>query len=129
MIYADLERLDGRGQDEGSVVLAVGWLTSNPFPKKEPIPEFLENLFILCQEPVEQTRGFHVCSFCLEPVFGPMIVRRGTKSITLGTAEIRVRGIEPIVYSAPTLIYHYVADHHYAPPDEFVEAVLSIQRR
>ena len=28
------------------------------------------------------------------------------------------------IYAAPNLIYHYVAVHHYSPPEEFVEAVL-----
>ncbi len=26
---------------------------------------------------------------------------------------------------APTLIYHYVVDHQYCPPEEFIEAVLT----
>ena len=28
------------------------------------------------------------------------------------------------IYAAPNLIYHYVAEHHYAPPQEFVDALL-----
>jgi len=29
-----------------------------------------------------------------------------------------------VVYAAPDLIYHYVVEHHYCPPDEFIQAVL-----
>jgi hypothetical protein len=37
--------------------------------------------------------------------------------------EIYVPGRNGI-YVAPSLIYHYVVDHHYQPPAEFMEAVL-----
>ncbi len=42
----------------------------------------------------------------------------------LGSAEIRVLGKE-LVFAAPNLVHHYVAVHHYRPPDVFVEAALS----
>ena len=42
----------------------------------------------------------------------------------LGSAEIRVVSDEGQLYAAPNLIYHYVASHNYAPPSEFVRAVL-----
>ena len=29
------------------------------------------------------------------------------------------------VYAAPTLIWHYVTEHGYRPPDEFIDAVLA----
>ena len=41
----------------------------------------------------------------------------------LGTAEIRVVGAKG-VYASPTLISHYVAEHHYAPPADFLHGVL-----
>lgn len=41
----------------------------------------------------------------------------------LGVAEIRVFSGDGRVYAAPTLIYPYVAVHHYKPPDEFIEAL------
>jgi hypothetical protein len=30
-----------------------------------------------------------------------------------------------IVYMAPRLVLHYIVEHRYRPPDEFVEAVVS----
>lgn len=50
---------------------------------------------------------------------------RHGRSIGVGNGEIRVAGAGGQVYAAPTLIYHYVADHHYKPPAEFVRAVLT----
>jgi hypothetical protein len=42
----------------------------------------------------------------------------------IGSAEIRVFGKEGAIYAAPTLIYHYVEQHHYKPPADFVHALL-----
>jgi len=37
--------------------------------------------------------------------------------------EIRVDG-HGVNYAAPTLIVHYIENHKYRPPDEFIEAVI-----
>ena len=37
---------------------------------------------------------------------------------------MRVFGPAGATYAAPNLIYHYVVDHQYLPPDAFVRAVL-----
>jgi hypothetical protein len=50
--------------------------------------------------------------------------RRGGERL-IGNAEIRVFGEYETIYAAPTLIYHYVSEHHYKPPVEFVRAVLT----
>lgn len=50
---------------------------------------------------------------------------RGGERLLLGTAEIRAYGANGVLYAAPTLIYHYVAMHHYQPPDEFVRAAMT----
>ena len=42
----------------------------------------------------------------------------------LGTSEVRVFGEDGNIFAAPTLIYHYMKDHHYRPPDQFIMAVL-----
>ncbi len=54
-----------------------------------------------------QTRGFHVCPFCL---------------VVSGSAEIRVSH-KGITYAAPELVAHYVGVHGYRPPDVFLDAV------
>ena len=33
-----------------------------------------------------------------------------------------------MIYAAPNLIYHYVKEHRYLPPMEFINAVLSAAR-
>jgi hypothetical protein len=104
-------------------VLNIGWLdVSHPFPKKKAPESFLDALFERCLDRVCQTRGHHRCPFCRAPSFGVEASRKGART-TLGSAEIRVKGKEGKTYAAPDLIYHYVAEHDYAPPEEFVDAV------
>jgi hypothetical protein len=91
----------------------VGWLErSNSFAVGKTSEEFRARLLQLCERPVRQTRGIHLCPFC-----------RGKNRVG-GSAEIRVAGVDK-VYAAPELIHHYVVAHGYKPPEEFVTAVLA----
>ncbi len=56
-------------------------------------------------------------------MFG-LVEKYGGGELVLGSAEIRVFGSNGVTYAAPDMIYHYVAEHEYKPPDEFIEAVL-----
>ena len=48
---------------------------------------------------------------------------RNGEKLLLGTSEIRVLSEDGTIYAAPTLIYHYICDHHYKAPDVFVRAL------
>jgi hypothetical protein len=126
MYYKDLskyEYLENRNEIEN--ILNVGWLDLvHPFPKgRELSKNFLSNLLSECiYNPVNLTRGFHQCQFCQCKQLG-IPVSLGFKKFRLGSAEIRVKGEDGIIYAAPNLIYHYVKDHHYLPPREFIDAV------
>lgn len=104
----------------------VGWLDeSTPFPTGPTSTAFRQKLLSYCrpQYVVQHYMGAHTCQFCTEPDL-VVHVQWESKRIGLGNGEIRVIGTD-VVYAAPTLIYHYVADHDYQPPQEFVEAVLN----
>ncbi len=60
-------------------------------------------------------RGYSRMILAIHPVTG--------EQIELGYAEIRVFGKRGKSYAAPNMLYHYVTDHHYKPPDEFIEAL------
>ena len=71
------------------------------------------------------TRGYHQCEFCDEksPIsFSAPSTPNG--SVILGHGEIHVRGDDGTFYFAPALIIHYIANHHYWPPEVFQMAVL-----
>ena len=69
-------------------------------------------------------RGFHLCELCHGSPPDAALHWRGGEKILLGSAEIRVFGLNGVVYAAPNMIYHYVLTHRYCPPLEFIRAVL-----
>lgn len=120
----DLTRYTGCDCDQaiGLDPLAVGFLSrKHPFNKGTAPPNFAKRLLQFChpEKTVCQTHGKRK-----SPFDGKHIeVELDGVTFTLGGAEIRILG-EQEIYAAPDLIYHYVVDHQYQPPDEFVQAVL-----
>src|SRR5215831_16890956 len=47
------------------------------------------------------------------------------EAFILGSAEIRVFGNNGHIFAGPDLIFHYMQEHHYLPPDIFVQAVMT----
>ena len=101
---------------------AIGWLArDHEFPTAPPDEDLLDLLFLFCSFSVALARGGHDCEFC--PSGTVYEVERKGQKLLAGVAEIRVFSRDGRIYAAPTLIYHYVAIHHYKPPDEFLEAL------
>ena len=114
--------------DEGSEVLNIGWLDgSHEYPRGHSSEGFHVALLRLCTgERVAQSRGFHQCNLApcdQRAAWPPVSINAHGGEVLLGSAEIRVPGDERICYGAPDLIYHYVVEHEYKPPAQFVEAV------
>jgi hypothetical protein len=103
----------------------VGWLGRDfPFTTGEVPPRFLLKLAELCfTHRANQTRGLHTCEFC-PPGDSQPAVRWRSQAMCLGSAEVHVPASDGTVYKAPDLVYHYVAEHGYLPPEEFVRAVM-----
>jgi len=102
---------------------AIGWLDDqHSFPKGMVPESALERILALCFCLVNQTRGFHQSPFIHPSPIGYSAEYRG-KQIRLGSAEIRVQGKSGKVYAAPNLIYHYIKDCGYLPPQEFLDAL------
>jgi hypothetical protein len=110
MHIPDLQDRDGR--------TAVGWLDkSQPFPQRKPSPEFLAKLKEFARRYGDSARtlgwgamgGCHSCAFCDKALgFGSFGVPAGEK-----------------LYYAPDMIAHYVEQHDYDPPAEFISAVMA----
>jgi len=91
--------------------LNVGWLDdAHPYPTGDVPQGFAERLMAFLKMSVNPTFGMHTCEICKEATC---------------TNEIRVFGAGATVYAAPTMIYHYVLDHGYRPPDAFIAALFS----
>ena len=131
MYFKDLSPYQYLGREPDPNVLTVGWLDADhDFLKGTVSDAILERILVLCFKPVNSTRGIHQSPFIQgnpkEPSRAYPVEYRG-KRMALGNAEIRVSGRNGKIYAAPNLIYHYIKDCSYLPPQEFLEALMSNQ--
>jgi len=94
-------------------MIAVGWLgAEHPFTRGTVSKEFysrLQELMARRFEPVA-TAGVHRCELCqfdAPAAGGNLFVPDGER-----------------MFVAPELIVHYIAAHHYQPPEPFIRAVM-----
>jgi hypothetical protein len=116
-------------------VVHVGWLDGiHSFPKGAVDSRLLEKIKLLSREPVELYRGKHVCELCVTPpdiektllpnglVIDPNCAWARWVDQRSSNGEIRVRSGN-VTFAAPVLIAHYIEEHAYLPPGEFLKAV------
>jgi hypothetical protein len=113
---------------EPGMLVNVGWLSAEHPYSTGVVPEDLvAKLARLCRYGVQRTRGIHHCEFCPEPEgmswWSPTSARDDEGEFIVGGAEIRVVDPGGITFAAPDMIVHYVTDHGYKPPDEFLDAL------
>jgi hypothetical protein len=91
----------------------------------------VDSLRLLAENPINMTRGSHLCAFCLKElqsnspgIDGKLIIQSLRGLGGLGNGEIVVTDGTDACYFAPTLVLHYVEVHGYRPPDEFIGAVM-----
>jgi hypothetical protein len=112
-----------------SDLLNIGWLSKEQPFRRGPVPYlFASELRRLSQSPVNLYRGVHLCEFCTPPedlvALGEQC-RNVWEMARSGNGEVRVQSSSGATYAAPTLVWHYVVEHQYQPPQEFIDAVLS----
>ena len=113
-------------------VKMIGWLENgHDYPKgvvDEQTLYYLRELIVTQRAAEISYRGYHYCDFCERQSSNldehPK-VKLGSQERSLGCAEFWLPSLTApgTFYSAPNLIYHYIVDHGYRPPDEFLEAV------
>lgn len=107
--YSDLTPYNYRHYSEQE--LNVGWLQKdNEFTTGEVPEGFLDRLKKFEKNRFFKTRGMHFCEFCQEN--------------HSSSDEIRVVSKDGKVYASPTLLSHYIDEHNYLPPQEFIDAVV-----
>ncbi len=105
--------------------LNVGWLDDMYGYSKGSVPvDFVARLWDFCRTPVNLMLGFHDCPFCDADPRTYLVVEHGGQKIGMGSGEIWIFGRNGQTYAAPTLILHYITQHHYNPPQEFIQATL-----
>jgi hypothetical protein len=102
-------------------VLNVGWLDEkHPYRNGQVDSVVTEKLrWLAGGHAVRRTRGFHQCPFCAHDGQEPSVKR------PLGMAEVWVPRSGGF-FAAPELVVHYIQAHGYCPPDEFLNAVRSV---
>ena len=116
----------------------VGWLDGvHPFAKGLVEPLLVKKIKLLAAKSVALGFGKHLCEVCVVPpgvVRTYVLVMNDIRMIDpecswakwvaprLGNGEIWVAG-DGITFVAPVLIVHYIEEHGYLPPAQFLEAV------
>jgi len=84
----------------------VGWLDGGASFETGDVPSnVLALVSKVAETPIAIMRGQHYCHLCQAP----------------GTGELWFQGVQGPVYTAPTLLSHYMRAHRYCPPEEFLE--------
>ncbi|MEO5923817.1 MAG: hypothetical protein ABIR70_08335 [Bryobacteraceae bacterium] len=126
------------GREAHPNVFHIGWLdTSHPFPTGQVDVRLVKKLKRFARTPVELYRGHHLCNLCSEPaglvqktlpnrvVLDPACSWAVWAAPRMGNGEVRVQG-ETGILAAPVLIVHYIVEHGYLPPTEFLKAVSAV---
>lgn len=130
--FADLSPYSYDHTEPNPKVLNIGWLgEGQPFSQGPVARPFFRVLLRLTESPVNLYRGTHECEFCELPhnsIQHLWRYRDRRARVREGNGEIRVPGLNGIIYVAPVLIVHYIAEHQYQPPQEFIDAVLQLDK-
>jgi hypothetical protein len=107
-------------------IVNIGWLgVGMDYTQGECPYDVVKKLISLATSPVNIMRGLHYCEFC--DIESPVKIESKDGVVAwLGTGEIHVPSSEGLIYSAPTLIVHYIQAHRYLPPQSFCDAVISM---
>ncbi len=114
-------------------VRVIGWLENgHDYPSGQVDEQTLFKLrkcLVMADRANLAAKGFHYCDFCNPPpdwASRPKITFED-KELFLGSKELWLPSAKSpeLIYAAPNLIYHYIVEHGYRPPHEFLEAVNS----
>lgn len=126
--FADLEQCTYFGSGLRVDLLAIGWIErEHPYTKGDVDTKFFVKLCELLQNSWwdgAMVAGVHLCSFCRFSGGLSSNTFRGVSVPSMGSANLLVPG-KGCYYAAPSTIVHYIDAHEYAPPAEFVEAVMA----
>ena len=100
-------------------VVAIGYLSiDEEFEKGEVSQNFLTKLKVLWGEGnTIGSLGFHECEFCIdEGNYKNRGKSNSEKELTDNENKVK--------YKFPEMIFHYITEHKFKPPNEFIEFVM-----
>ena len=139
MKYDDLSIYEiSEEPEKNGPLYCVGWIgRGENMPVGETPDLFLDKFYELCYSNIFETyRSATPCLICFpsmkemrEAMFdGSGIDKYAShseknKKILLGSSVLLIKG-EAENYICPDLLWHYVSDHNYKPPQKFIDIVL-----
>ena len=118
---------------DGTTLVAVGWLGATVPSTGAVDDEVIDALIDAYRSKAifsDGSAGWHDCELCPGPEawysdgqVGPVISWRGQDLRLYGHGHHLLRH-GSTVFVTPALILHYILDHGYCPPDEFLQAVI-----
>ena len=115
-------------------VVHVGWLDGpHPFARVSIDSRLVRKMKLLAAKPVEVYGGKHVCELCVPPPGLEKTIMPNGIAIDpncswakwdhgSSNGEIRVLH-KGVTFAAPVLIVHYIEEHGYLPPVQFLLAI------
>jgi len=109
----------------GPEVASIGWLDAeHPYHRGEVAEEHvraLERVLVHGWQPV-YAKGWDACPFCGAGEVQPILRDVDGEPRMIGAANLFVPAGN-VLYLAPSMILHYIEEHGYAPPEEFLRAL------
>lgn len=107
----------------GLTVRAIGWIEKPGFPTGAIPDECIRALIDATPQTIfaDGTRGIHHCELCHE--MRPSVRWQRQEIPLVCTGHYLIQNGD-IVYMAPALLLHYIIDHEYRPPEEFLKALV-----
>lgn len=134
MYFEDLSYYSYESLVPISRIRNVGWLSKKCDFHRGDLPGEVKNKIVRLVEDSDlregvvfnQSRGLHFCELCAKPEMSADELFFGVAS---SSAEILIPDVtrENSYFAAPALIAHYVSNHEYLPPSEFVNSVLAFR--
>lgn len=123
-VYEDFSKYEKNGAKLENVI-NIGWLgEAGKFPKGHVSEEFIMNLWEYYKCPFFPVRKVYQ-NENLDGYWKFYTAKCNGREIALGSSEVRIfdqkRGV---IYASPNLIIHYILNHKYLPPQEYIKAVI-----
>jgi len=113
-------------------VLNVGFLDASHSYQQGVVSEKYINLISrISSFPTIQHRGFNTCNLCTPPE----AIKENSDFVDAwyytrrGSGILIIQGNSGTSYAVPTLLLHYITEHQYQPPDEFLSALDKLSDR
>lgn len=108
----------------------VGWVSPDKYYTQGNVPTtFIEKLVSIFNSTgnikftFNEVRGNEPCCICNTQV---ETIDKG-RLIPLGYCELLIPSIDKgFYYASPSLIIHYIKEHHYQPPEKYIDSVLAL---